>query len=36
VISELLGKDSELKNNAKNQILKWNEDKLNQIEEILP
>ena len=36
VISELLGKDSELKNNAKNQILNWNEDKLNQIEEILP
>lgn len=36
VLSDLLGKDLELKDNAKNKILKWNEETLEQMEEILP
>ena len=36
VLSKLLGKDATLKNDAKNEILKWDEETLNQMDSILP
>ena len=36
VLSDLLSKDLTLKDNAKNKILKWDEETLNQIDGILP